>query len=82
MNSRNTALDQIKAVACLLIVCHHLAFYGPMADALRPVLPGLLTWLDDYARMAVQIFLVLGGYLLQPRWHHRAWAAMPSSGPH
>lgn len=62
MTSRNTALDQIKAVACLLIVCHHLAFYGPMSDALRPVLPGLLGWLDEYARMAVQVFLVLGGY--------------------
>lgn len=62
MTSRNTVLDQIKAVACLLIVCHHLAFYGPMSDALRPVLPGLLGWLHEYARMAVQVFLVLGGY--------------------
>ncbi len=83
MNSRNTALDQIKAVACLLIVCHHLAFYGPMADALRPVLPGLLTWLDDYARMAVQIFLVLGGYFaaaaLAPQGvgrHAQFWPAL------
>ena len=62
MTSRNTALDQIKAVACLLIVCHHLAFYGPMSDALHPALGGLLAWLDEYARMAVQVFLVLGGY--------------------
>ena len=62
MTSRNTALDQIKAVACLLIVCHHLAFYGPMSDALRPVLPGVIEWLDTYARMAVQVFLVIGGY--------------------
>lgn len=62
MNTRNTALDQIKAIACLLIVCHHLAFYGPMSDVLRPVLPNLLYWFDEYARMAVQVFLVLGGY--------------------
>ncbi|MEZ2738230.1 acyltransferase family protein [Comamonas jiangduensis] len=62
MTSRNTALDQIKAVACLLIVCHHLAFYGPMSDALHPAFGGLLAWLDEYARMAVQVFLVLGGY--------------------
>lgn len=62
MTSRNTALDHVKAVACLVIVCHHLAFYGPMSDVLRPLWPGLLGWLDEYGRMAVQLFLVLGGY--------------------
>ncbi|MDH5857695.1 acyltransferase family protein [Lampropedia aestuarii] len=62
MRSRNTALDHIKAVACLLIVCHHLVFYGPMADVLQPYLPGLMAWLDEYARMTVQVFLVVGGY--------------------
>ena len=25
-------------IACLTIVCHHLAFYGPMSDVLHPVL--------------------------------------------
>ena len=62
MTTRNTALDHIKAVACLLIVCHHLAFYGPMANVVQPILPGLIGWLDEYARMTVQVFLVLGGY--------------------
>ena len=62
MTTRNTALDHIKAVACLLIVCHHLAFYGPMAHVVQPVLPGLMAWLDEYARMTVQVFLVIGGY--------------------
>lgn len=61
--ARNHTLDHIKAIACLTIVCHHLAFYGPMTDVLRPVLPALLQWLDVYGRMAVQVFLVLGGYL-------------------
>ena len=83
MSSRNTALDQIKAVACLLIVCHHLAFYGPMSDALRPVLPSLVEWLDEYARMAVQVFLVIGGYFaaaaLAPQGtgkHDQFWPAL------
>ncbi|WP_354003738.1 acyltransferase family protein [Ramlibacter aurantiacus] len=62
MSTRNPWLDQIKALACLAIVGHHLAFYGPMADAVRPALPALIGWLDDYGRMAVQVFLVLGGY--------------------
>ncbi len=62
MNTRNSWFDQIKAIACLLIVCHHLAFYGPMSDVLRPTLPDVMAWLDEYGRMAVQIFLVIGGY--------------------
>lgn len=56
-------LDLMKAVAANLIVLHHLAFYGPMTDHLRPVLPGLLEWLEQDARIAVQVFLVIGGFL-------------------
>lgn len=63
MNQRNTCLDQIKAVACLLIVGHHLAFYGPMSSVVQPIIPGVMFWFEEYARMAVQVFLVLGGYL-------------------
>ena len=77
MTTRNTALDHIKAVACLLIVCHHLAFYGPMAQVVQPVLPGLMAWLDEYARMTVQVFLVLGGY-----WAAAALAPEGQGKPH
>lgn len=62
MSSRNTWFDQVKGLACLLIVCHHLAFYGPMSDVVEPMVPGLMHWLYEYARMAVQVFLVVGGY--------------------
>lgn len=62
MSTRNFTIDHIKAIACLLIVGHHLAFYGPMSDVLRPALPHFLSWMDAYARMAVQVFLVLGGF--------------------
>lgn len=56
-------VDTLKGVCCLLIVCHHLAFYGPMSDVAHPLAPALLDWLADYARMAVQVFLVVGGFL-------------------
>ena len=34
-----------------------------MSDIAQPLAPHLMGWLYDYGRMAVQIFLVLGGYL-------------------
>lgn len=61
--SRTPLIDMIKAVACMAIVWHHLAFYGPMSDIAQPLAPRLMAWLYDYGRMAVQVFLVLGGFL-------------------
>lgn len=46
-----------------MIVLHHLAFYGPMADHVRLMLPELVDWLAGSARIAVQVFLVVGGFL-------------------
>ncbi len=56
-------INLLKAGAAQLIVLHHLAFYGPMADRARPLWPGLIDWLGDSARIAVQVFLVIGGFL-------------------
>ena len=56
-------INGLKAGAAQLIVLHHLAFYGPMSDVAHPAMPDLLDWLYEYARMAVQIFLVIGGFL-------------------
>lgn len=68
-------IDLLKVVASQLIVLHHLAFYGPMADHAAPLMPGLMGWLADPARMVVQVFLVVGGYLaalsLAPDGHLR-----------
>jgi len=61
--SRTPLIDMIKGMACATIVWHHLAFYGPMSDIAHPLAPALIAWLYDYGRMAVQVFLVLGGYL-------------------
>ncbi|QXZ08478.1 acyltransferase [Comamonas sp. Y33R10-2] len=62
-HSRSALLDCTKGLACVAIVWHHLAFYGPMSEVAHPAIPGLLDWLYEYARMAVQIFLVIGGFL-------------------
>jgi len=56
-------IDALKAVGAQLIVLHHLAFYGPMTDWTHRVLPDLVEWLSQDARMAVQMFLVVAGFL-------------------
>ena len=56
-------INLLKAGAAQLIVLHHLAFYGPMADHARVLMPDLFDWLAGDARIAVQIFLVIGGFL-------------------
>lgn len=61
--TRNDWIDALKGVACLTIVGHHLAAYGPLADSAAVLAPELSAWLFGYGRMAVQVFLVLGGYL-------------------
>lgn len=56
-------IDVLKAFAAQAIVLHHLSVYGPIADAMHDWLPGLMDFLFQYGRMAVQVFLVVGGYL-------------------
>lgn len=56
-------INLLKAGAAQLIVLHHLAFYGPMADHARVIFPSLFDWLAGSARIAVQVFLVIGGFL-------------------
>lgn len=63
MQARQTHIDALKLIGSQLIVLHHFAAYGPLADAMSQAAPHLSAWLYDYARMAVQVFLVLGGYL-------------------
>ena len=60
---RMALIDALKAVASQFIVLHHLAFYGPMSDWSKALLPELIEWLSQDARMAVQAFLVMGGFL-------------------
>lgn len=62
--ARAAWVDALKGAGCTLILWHHFAAYGPMVDAAAPLAPGVFRWLYDYGRMAVQVFLVLGGYLV------------------
>jgi peptidoglycan/LPS O-acetylase OafA/YrhL len=57
----------MKGVGCVAIVLHHLAFYGPMANVVAQAAPDTIAWLFDYARLAVQMFFVLAGYLVAAR---------------
>lgn len=61
--ARNDWIDLLKGLACLAIVCHHLLAYGPLSDSAAASAPELSAWFFGYGRMAVQVFLVLGGYL-------------------
>ncbi|MBU3621068.1 acyltransferase [Polynucleobacter sp. CS-Odin-A6] len=65
MQSKNHFLlvDFLKTFAALIIILHHLSSYGQIAEDARQALPGIMTWLFEYGRYAVQIFLVMGGYL-------------------
>jgi peptidoglycan/LPS O-acetylase OafA/YrhL len=60
---RMPLLDALKAGASQLIVLHHLAFYGPLSDAANSIAPVLIGWLSHHARIAVQVFLVVAGFL-------------------
>ena len=64
-------IDALKALAAQAIVLHHLVSYGPIARAAHAALPMLAGAMHQYGRMAVQVFLVVGGYLsargLSPR---------------
>jgi len=62
-SNRMPLIDAFKAIASQLIVLHHLSAYGPLSVAAQGILPGPLGWLYDYARIAVQVFLVIGGFL-------------------
>ncbi|RZJ07978.1 MAG: acyltransferase [Rubrivivax sp.] len=69
--SRLPHIDALKALAAQVIVLHHLVSYGPIARAAHDALPLLAGAMQDYGRMAVQVFLVVAGYLsargLSPR---------------
>ena len=62
-NNRMPLIDAMKAIASILIVMHHLAAYGPLSVALQNLAPTVINWLYDYGRIAVQVFLVIAGFL-------------------
>lgn len=63
MTSRMPLIDAAKGIAAQVIVLHHLSSYGPIAELMNRLLPVITGWLFDYGRMAVQVFLVIAGFL-------------------
>lgn len=61
--ARAPLVDALKVAAAQLIVLHHLAFYGPMSDHAAALAPALFDGLARHARIVVQVFLVVAGYL-------------------
>lgn len=80
MPARLPLIDALKALASQLIVLHHLAFYGPMSEAVHAWAGPVVDALADWGRLAVQPFLVIAGYLaaraLAPRGVPRADAPL------
>ena len=60
---RSFTIDVLKVFAAQLIVWHHLSAYGPIAGAIETQWPMLIDRVYHDARLAVQVFLVIAGYL-------------------
>ena len=56
-------LDVAKGLACAVIVGHHLTRYGPMPASAYALAPDFFSWLSNDGRLAVQVFLVIAGFL-------------------
>jgi peptidoglycan/LPS O-acetylase OafA/YrhL len=61
--TRLLAPDVLRVLGAQLIVWHHLSVYGPLPQWLQTGLPQFMDFLFNQARYAVQVFVVLGGYL-------------------
>lgn len=62
-SNRMPLIDALKAIAAMLVLLNHFSSYGPLAAAAREAFPATFGWLFEYARMAVQVFLVIAGFL-------------------
>lgn len=62
-SNRMPLIDALKAVAAMLVLLNHFSSYGPLAEAARDAFPAIFDWCFEYGRMAVQVFLVIAGFL-------------------
>lgn len=56
-------VDCLKVFAAQIIIVHHCLSYGELASAAKELLPSFSAFVFDYGRYAVQLFLVMAGYL-------------------
>jgi peptidoglycan/LPS O-acetylase OafA/YrhL len=73
--SRMHFVDALRSVAATVIAWHHFAWYGPLSEYALPVIGGSICWFANYGRVAVQVFFVLGGYVMARGMTKRNWSA-------
>jgi peptidoglycan/LPS O-acetylase OafA/YrhL len=56
-------VDFLKTIAVQIIIFHHLSNYGIIPVKVHEIFPGFIDFIGQFGRYAVQIFLVIGGYL-------------------
>ncbi len=56
-------VDFLKTIAVQIIIFHHLCSYGIISIKVGELFPHFVDFVGIYGRYAVQIFLVIGGYL-------------------
>jgi peptidoglycan/LPS O-acetylase OafA/YrhL len=56
-------VDDLRGLAATVIALHHIGTYGPLPYRAAEVVPRLMDWIFEYGRMAVQIFLVISGFV-------------------
>jgi peptidoglycan/LPS O-acetylase OafA/YrhL len=56
-------VDFLKTIAVQIIIFHHLCNYGIISLKVHELFPHLVDFIGLHGRYAVQIFLVIGGYL-------------------
>jgi peptidoglycan/LPS O-acetylase OafA/YrhL len=72
--NRSLLIDSLKVLLSQLIVLHHFSLYSPMADVIATAWPALVDWLVGQGPLAVQAFLVVGGFLSAQTLQRRAVA--------
>jgi peptidoglycan/LPS O-acetylase OafA/YrhL len=81
MTRRLPFIDAVKGIACLVIVVHHLAVYGPMSEVIGAVYPQLIEGLIVYGRLAVQVFFVVAGYFTVSQFAPNGLTTSLNPGP-
>jgi peptidoglycan/LPS O-acetylase OafA/YrhL len=72
--SRLPLIDALRAVAATLITVHHIDLYGPLSHVEAP---SSTSWTSDMAwnlSWAVQVFLVIGGYIMARTMSSSTWS--------
>jgi surface polysaccharide O-acyltransferase-like enzyme len=76
---RNDVIDGLKVLAAQVIILHHCMSYGELAAAAKELFPIFSVLVFDYGRYAVQIFLVMAGYLAAQSFENMMAVQTPSS---